>query len=163
MFGSPLTVIHNAPLATYSLIGRNRIYVSTSALQEAHSESTNLGSLCLAFDNRRKPVFRLPSDESQSQFNEASNADIWAILKGAYPTYPDAQQAHLMRKDLEICLVPEVDGDERQLKMAREVRDALELYERTSQQKYGTKGYLGKLKIVVGDDIPACACCGARR
>jgi hypothetical protein len=68
-----------------------------------------------------------------------------------------------MRMELEICLVPEEEGNEGQLQLARDVRDALDAFERASKELDGSEEYIGRLKILVGDDIPACPCCGRKR
>jgi len=57
----------------------------------------------------------------------------------------------------------ETEGDSEELQIARDVRDALATYEEASQKRDGTQGYLGRLKIFVGDDVPACPCCGKKR
>jgi hypothetical protein len=162
-FMSSRVVIHNAQFDTDFLIGRTRIYASTSALQ-ADFDDLSVGDLRLHYDSQMKPVFRMSHRHSYSEPDSGTDsAELSTEITGIDPMKTDATTAFLMRKDIEICLVPEIEGDEGQLQLARDVRDALEVYENASQEKYGTNGYLGKLKIFVDDDIPACPCCGGKR
>jgi hypothetical protein len=134
-----LMVIHNARLSHVHTGRRTRLYSTTSALQANFLRDTiAVGALVLGYDSRRKPVF------SQSTRN----------LRRC-PTR--------MRMELEICLVPEEEGNEGQLQLARDVRDALDAFERASKELDGSEEYIGRLKILVGDDIPACPCCGRKR
>jgi hypothetical protein len=158
-FMSSRVVIHNAQFDTDFLIGRTRIYASTSALQ-GDFDDLSVGDLRLHYDSQMKPVFRMSHRHSSRPDSGPNFAELSTEMT---PMKPDSRTAFLMRKDIEICLVPEIEGDEGQLQLARDVRDALEVYEKASQEKYGTNGYFGKLKIFVDDDIPACPCCGGKR
>lgn len=161
-FMSSRVVIHHARLETDFLMGRTRIYASTSALQEDFDD-LRVGDLRLHYDSQMKPVFRMSHYHSWKPDSDPDFAELSTEMKQNHPMKTDAMTAFLMRKDIEICLVPETEGHEGQLQIARDVRDALEVYEKASQEKQGTNGYLGKLKIFVDDDIPACPCCGGKR
>jgi hypothetical protein len=163
-FMSSRVVIHHAQLDTDFLNDRIRIYASTSALQEHSSLGLSVGDLRLHYDSQMKPVFQMSHRHSYSEPDSGTDsAELSTEITGIDPMKLDGMTAFLMRKDIEICLVPEIEGDEGQLQLARDVRDALEVYEKASQEKHGTNGYLGKLKIFVDDDIPACPCCGGKR
>jgi hypothetical protein len=163
-FMSSRVVIHHAQLDTDFLNDRIRIYASTSSLQEHSSLGLSVGDLRLHYDSQMKPVFQMSHRHSYSEPDSGTDsAELSTEITGIDPMKLDGMTAFLMRKDIEICLVPEIEGDEGQLQLARDVRDALEVYEKASQEKHGTNGYLGKLKIFVDDDIPACPCCGGKR
>jgi hypothetical protein len=65
------------------------------------------------------------------------------------------------RISLVLCLVPVKLGDEEQLQVAQRIRTALEDYQKAEakNQEYA-KACLGKITILVGDEVPACPCCG---
>jgi len=163
-FMSSRVVIHHAQLDTDFLNDRIRIYTSTSALHEDSSLGLSVGDLRLHYDSRMKPVFKMSHRHSYPESESGTvSAKLLTEITEIDPMKLDTMTAFLTRKDIEICLVPEIEGDEGQLQLARDVRDALVVYEKASQKKHGTNGYLGKLKIFVDDDIPACPCCGAKR
>jgi hypothetical protein len=121
-----LLIIHNAPIE-HTHLRRTRIYTTTSALQaslsdamEGHGRDLFIGFLYLSYNSQMKPVFRLP----------------------------DTPLGGLSRLELEICLMPENEGDERQLQLARDVRDALERFAEISKKKNGPQKDLAKARDV---------------
>lgn len=166
-FGSKFTALHKAGLgqSMSQISDRTRFYTTIKDLQIALSRpnsmdslwSVRLGPLSLHLDSQRQPVFRAvsvdPALSSATDHVNGFGSDFESDMYNAY----------LAKKVWKICLLPEIEGDEGELKLARDVRDALTKYEEASQTKDKTNGYLGKFEILVGDDIPACACCGGRR
>lgn len=69
-------------------------------------------------------------------------------------------QDDLGAPDLELCISPKTQGDEGQLRLAREIKEALETF-RQRNKKYAKK-HLQKFRILVGDEIPPCPCCGSK-
>lgn len=63
----------------------------------------------------------------------------------------------------EMCLVPEDAMDETLKQKLRDMKATLEemIEERTTTKK-GVKKAYGKISILIGDDIPACPCCGSK-
>jgi hypothetical protein len=129
-------VVHNARI-NHRHYRSARLYTTTSELQasfdhamEGYGYDLLMGSLYFGYNSQMKPEFRLttPPIHHRAQF------------------------------DLEICLLPEIEGDEGQLKLARDIRNALERFQKTPEGKIGAR-----MKIFVGDDIPACPCCGGRK
>ena len=53
-------------------------------------------------------------------------------------------------------------GDARELQLAVDIKKALDEFHKAAEKVDGTDGHWGVLKILVGDDIPACPCCGGR-
>jgi hypothetical protein len=94
---------------------------------------------------------------------DAAVRDLVTSMMQAYRAAPQRQEPSRIPPSLEICIAPETPGDEGQLQLALDIQEALRRYEEASQAKDGMNGYQGTLKIIVGDDIPACACCGGRR
>ena len=88
--------------------------------------------------------------------------DLVTHMMQAYQAAPQRQEPSRIPPSLEICIAPETPGDEGQLQLALDIQEALRTYEEASQAKDGTNGYQGTIKIIVGDDIPACPCCGGR-
>jgi hypothetical protein len=136
----------------------------------------------LAYDYDLKPVFRLetyPDSDSDSTSDSDSDSDsgsdssdpvIFTNQSGQQLQTGQRRQAtprdphsELKGMNLELCLVPSGEGNEMELQLARDVRDAWEKFERALQNKGGREGYTGRLKIYVGDESPACPCCGGRR
>lgn len=63
---------------------------------------------------------------------------------------------------VEICLVSK-DGDDQGLHLAVKVKAALEeFHEEVVKRKGKERLWKGKVKILVGDDIPVCPCCGTK-
>jgi hypothetical protein len=89
--------------------------------------------------------------------------DLVTSMMQAYQAAPQRQEPSRIPPSLEICIAPETPGDELQLQLALDIQEALRTYEEASQAKDGTNGYQGTVKIIVGDDVPACSCCGGRR
>jgi hypothetical protein len=161
---SVFTVVHHAEFEDLDILGPvpTRIYVTTSQLPGGHSRAGRrnyasdipLGILRFAYDRSMKAVIRLSTSDFDSESDDGSI--------NRPPTYsePDGSDSKI---DLEICIVPEIEGHQGQLWLAREVRDALASFEQASLEKDGTLGYPGRIKFFVGDDIPACPCCGSKR
>ena len=71
---------------------------------------------------------------------------------------------------LELCLTTSLDKEiystsscEDELELARRTKEALELYcQNLAKRKEWAKRALDKIKIYVGDEIPACPCCGGK-
>jgi hypothetical protein len=123
---SDLVVIHHARI-DYGHHRKTRIYTTTSALQTSLDDAKRgwggdllIGFLYLSFNSELKPVFRLP----------------------------DTPLGGLSRLELEICLMPENDGDQRQLQLARDVRDALDRFAEASKKKDEPIEDLGKARDV---------------
>jgi len=156
------TIIHNAQLQNLFVRDHVRIYVSTQVFKKRFiREQFVVGNLCLDYGDRTKPVFR-PHHPHEFP-DHPDSVELAGLLRRIRAIDPAEETAQLMRKNLEICLVPETEGDSEELQIARDVRDALATYEEASQKRDGTQGYLGRLKIFVGDDVPACPCCGKKR
>ena len=64
---------------------------------------------------------------------------------------------------LEICIIPEIDGDEEHVRLAQEIGEAIERFQESAEGLKRMKGLSYTFKCFVGDDIPACPCCGSRR
>jgi hypothetical protein len=175
---SQLNEIEEVPYHPY----KTRIYVSANGLKAPIMDVMIFGSLCLAYDYDMKPVFRLETySDSDSDSTSDSNSDSDSGSDSSDPvisTNQSGQQlqagqrrqatprdphSELKSMNLELCLVPSVEGNEMELLLARDVRDAWEKFERALQNKGGREGYTGRLKIYVGDESPACPCCGGRR
>jgi hypothetical protein len=126
LYSSLLVVIHHARI-DYAHHRKTRIYTTTSALQTSLDDAKRgwggdllIGFLYLSFNSELKPVFRLP----------------------------DTPLGGLSRLELEICLMPENDGDQRQLQLARDVRDALDRFAEASKKKDEPIEGLGKARDV---------------
>jgi len=71
---------------------------------------------------------------------------------------------------LELCLTTSLDEEiystsscENELELARRTKEALELYcQDLVDREEWAKRALGKIRIYVGDEIPACPCCGGK-
>jgi hypothetical protein len=129
-------VVHKSPIS-HRHYQKTRIYTTTTELRTCLSDAMKgyggdllVGCLYFSYNSQMKPEFCL--------------------------TTPPLH--HVLRFDLEICLMPETEGDEGQLKLARDVRNALETFKKASKEQDRPR-----MKILVGDDIPACPCCGGRR
>ena len=129
-------VVHNARISPRHY-RKTRIYITTIELQACLIDATEgfvrdllMGSLYFRYNTQMRPEFRLTSP----------------------PLH------HVIQFDLEICLLPENEGNQGQLNLGKDVRDALEKYQKASKGKDGER-----MKILVGDDIPPCPCCGGRR
>jgi hypothetical protein len=181
-----LMVVHHSQLNEIEEVpyhaNKTRIYVSADGLREPTMDVMIFGSLCLAYDYDLKPVFRLETySDSDSDSTSDSNSDsdsgsdssdpvVSTIRSGQQLQTGQRRQAaprdphsELKGMHLELCLVPSVAGNEMELLLARDVRDAWEKFERALQNRGGREGYTGRLKIYVGDESPACPCCGGRR
>jgi hypothetical protein len=179
---SQLNEIEEVPYHPY----KTRIYVSADGLREPTMDVMIFGSLCLAYSYAMKPVFRLETysdsgSDSDSTSNSDSDSDSDSGSDSSDPvisTNQSGQQlqagqrqqvtprdphSELKGMNLELCLVTSDEGNEMELRLARNVRDAWGKFERALQNKDGREGYTGRLKIYVGDECPACPCCGGRR
>jgi hypothetical protein len=139
--------------------GSTRIYVSTRTLcpdigtaesvgfYDSFLRDRVLGPLTLNYDDPLRPKFRpsTPIVSLDCDISTSRKLDL-AI-------------------DQEICIIPETEGDVGQLQLARQVKDALDDFEKFSLKRSEgrSKGYLGKFTILVGDEVPACPCCGLRK
>jgi hypothetical protein len=180
-----LMVVHHAHLSEIEEVpnqaSKTRLYVSANGLIEPTMDILIFGSLCLAYDSSMNPVFSLETySDSDSHSASSSDSDsdsgsdsadpvISTIQSGQQPqadqrrgATPHDPLSELRGMNLELCLVPSVEGNEAELKLAMDVRDAWERFEKALKKKDGREGYLGRLKIYVGDESPACPCCGGR-
>jgi hypothetical protein len=121
-----LKVIHHAQI-DYTHHRKTRIYTTTSALQKSLRDAKRgfgrdllIGFLYFSYNSQLKPEFRLP-------------------------TLP---LGDLTRLELEICLMPENEGDEEQLQLAKDVKDALERFAEGHKRKDEPKEDLGKAREV---------------
>jgi hypothetical protein len=103
-----------------------------------------IGGLHLRYDSQRKPKFYVPPVDDDTS------------LDGIGLDKPETP-------DLELCIVPEIAGNEQQLQLAREIKEALETFRQKDETKEYAEGFLGKFKIFAGDEVPPCPCCGRRR
>jgi hypothetical protein len=181
-----LMVVHHSQLNEIEEVpyhaNKTRIYVSADGLREPTMDVMIFGSLCLAYDYDLKPVFRLETyPDSDSDSTSDSDSDSDSGSDSSDPVIPTNQSgpqlqtgqrrqaaphdphSELKGMNLELCLVPSVEGNEMELQLARDVRDAWEKFERDLQNKGGREEFTGRLKIYVGDESPACPCCGGRR
>jgi hypothetical protein len=183
-----MMVVHHAQLNEIEEVPyhpyKTRIYVSADGLREPTMDVMIFGSLCLAYDYDMQPVFRLETysdsdSDSDSTLDSDSDSDSGSDSSDpVVPTRQSGQQlqagqrrqathrdphSELKSMNLELCLVPSVEGHEMELLLARDVRDAWEKFERSLQSKGGREGFTGRLKIYVGDESPACPCCGGRK
>lgn len=176
-FKSSMKVIHNAPLDT-ALTGHARIYATTNALGAERFKTLQVGPLRLSRDRQMKFVFsqdarqgarhidREVESDSEPEFNPndyMNDSKAQELRQYLAKGRPAKRIASSTRKDIELCIVPEIVGYEYQLELARDLKAALEVYEKASQAKNGSVGYVGKFRIMVDGDIPACPCCGGRR
>lgn len=145
------------PIPAYN--GPTCVYTTTKALgNRGKHRDIELHSLSLCYDSRMKPFFQAPAPIYPS-YNSGLEVDsLSSVASGS-----DGRDHYLQKVNLEICLSPEVEGDSGQLELARDIKEALEKYEKASQEADGNRGHMGKLKIIVGDDIPPCPCCGRLR
>ena len=185
-----LMVVHNAELDDIDEVpyhaNKTRIYVSADGLLDPNLDIMIFGSLCLAYDYDIKPVFRLETysdsdSDSTSDSNSDSDSDSGSGSDSSGPVVSTTQSGQQLQADqrrqatphdphselrgmnLELCLVPSNRGGVMELQLARDVRDAWEKFERALQNKGGREGYTGRLKIYIGDECPACPCCGGRK
>jgi hypothetical protein len=145
-----LSIIHQKRLEsmhTYPL-GPTRIYTTTK-----HLDNTDLLVLSLCFDRQKKPFFqsRTPIRNSDSATDSAPS---WASFFGS-----GRRESALQKVNLEICLVPYKEGH---VQLASDIKDALDKFHKAAKKVDGTDGHWGVLKILVGDDVPPCPCCGRR-
>lgn len=185
-----LMVVHHAQLDEIDEVPyhphKTRIYVSADGLREPTMDVMIFGSLCLAYDYDMQPVFRLETysdsgSDSDSTSNSGSDSDSESASDSSDPVVPTNQPGQQLQTDqrrqatphdphselkgmnLELCLVPSAQGNVMELQLARDVRDAWETFERTLRNKGGREGYTGRLMIYIGDECPACPCCGGRK
>ena len=148
-----LSIIHQRRLESMHSypLGPTRIYTTTK-----HLDNTELLVLSLCFDRHEKPFFRsrTPIRSSDSTTDAPSS---WASLYGS-----GKRESALKNVNLEICLVPHKEGNAEQLQLAMDIKNALDKFHKAAKKVDGTDGHLGVLKILVGDDIPPCPCCGRR-
>lgn len=125
----------------------SRLYSTTKAFDPSVTTyGFDIGGLNFCYDGHRKPVFSIPS--GPVDIGRARNIGTWE------PATPD----------LELCIVPEIAGDERQLQLARDIKEALEAFRQKDETtKEYAEIYLTKFKILVGDEVPPCPCCGLSR
>jgi hypothetical protein len=154
-----LSIIHQKrlePMHSYPL-GPTRIYTTTKYLDKLGGHRyLELLVLLLCFDRQNKPFFR-----SRTPFREtevaSGSAPSWSSIHGS-----GRREAALQKVNLEICLVPYKEGDAGHLQLAMDIKDALDKFHKAAKEMDGTDGHWGVLKILVGDDIPPCPCCGRR-
>ena len=140
-------------------VGPTRIYTTTKYLDKLGGHRyLELLVLSLCFDRQNKPFFRSRSPMRSS--DSATDArPSWASSYGSVK-----RESALQKVDLEICLVPHKGGDTgHHLQLAMDIKEALDNFHKAAKEVDGTDGHWGVLKILVGDDIPACPCCGLRR
>lgn len=165
-----LMVVHNIEMHSipHRLNGLTRVYATTSTLQKhLHDDkwAYPVAGLILGFDSQAKPVFRLPPPPSTSDLaieDEHALSRLRALRLRQRPSLAEHKD-HWRQTHVEICLLPAHERDDSHLQLARDVRDALETFQKASRDNKGIQKYLGKLKIIVGDDIPACPCCGGKK
>jgi hypothetical protein len=190
---SSLKVIHTTLLDIPAISGRVRIYTTTKGLGVRFPRTIGIGNLRFRYDIQMKPVFRRSSWDSSLDDDSDSgsgsvvddlsavimqnpqlqpdyhrprsdpNRDLLTSMMQAYQAAPQRQRPSRTQQSLEICIAPETPGDEGQLQLALDIQEALRIYEEASQAKDGTNGYQGTIKIIVGEDIPPCPCCGGGR
>lgn len=158
-----LTIIHQNRLESMHSypLGPTRIYTTTKALYllAAH-RYINLLVILLCIDNEGKPYFRT---RTRTPIIPSNNSDSESGLSWASNFGSGRRESALQMVNLEICLVPHKEGDDEQLQLAVDVRDALDKFHKAAQKANGTDEHSGVLRIFVGDDIPPCPCCGRRR
>jgi hypothetical protein len=138
--------MHSYPL------GPTRVYATTKDLNK-FGIHLDLLVLSLCFDREKKPFFRSRTPIRDSEAASGS-ATSWSSIYGS-----GRHEAALQKVNLEICLVPRDAGH---LQLAMDIKDALDKFHEAAKEVDGTDGHWGVLKILVGDDIPPCPCCGRR-
>lgn len=143
---SGMRVIHNGTFSTlryiYNYPGPTRIYLGTDWL-EAYRNSLSVRS------------------DSREPFRSYG----WAMyLSAPRRNWSDERIAAFKRSSMVLCIVPRGFGDRKaQDSLSREVKEALELFH---QEACKTKGdarlWKDRIKILVGEEVPACPCCGSK-
>jgi hypothetical protein len=155
-----LSIIHQErlePMLAYPL-GPTRIYTTTKYLDMLGGRRyLELLVLVLCFDRLSGPFFRSRTPLRASDAASGSTPS-WSSIHGS-----GMREAALKKVNLEICLVPDKEGDAGHLQLAIDIKDALDKFHKAARELDGTDGHWGVLKILVGDDIPPCPCCGLRR
>lgn len=127
-----------------------RVYTTTKAFGDViRGYSESLGGLALVYNVQDNFVLNIrPVDDSD-------NSDDLRSPIGRYKP---------MTPDLEFCITSEIAGDKQQLQFARGIKEALENFrQRDESTKEYAEEFLGKFKILVGDEVPPCPCCGSTR
>lgn len=140
--GSELTIKHEPQLRSEDIYSPypSRLYVTTEAFKTdkygVMERNIRMMELNLDHHSQQKFVFDVLPDAS---YIGAHNLDMPRV---------------------ELCISPKTQGDEGQLRLAREIKEALETF-RQRNKKHAEK-HLQKFRILVGDEIPPCPCCGSR-
>jgi hypothetical protein len=111
----------------------------------------------------------IPIDTSNGSFFESNVA--WSMknlryefrhcLQSTAPQVRDSSKRatkraeRLERSILELCLVPVKSGDKEQLQKAQLIKAALE-----GDHGNKAKTFIEKVRFLIGDEVPACPCCG---
>jgi hypothetical protein len=154
-----LSIIHQEQLESmHSLpLGPTRIYTTTKDLKRLGIlRNLELLVLSLCFDIEKKPFFRSRTPIRNSD-SASGSAPSWSSIYGSGKRESALQNVHL-----EICLVPYKEGNAGQLQLAKDIKEALDNFHGAAKEVDGTDGHWGVLKILVGDEIPPCPCCGRR-
>jgi hypothetical protein len=149
-----LSIIHQKRLESMHSypLGPTRVYATTKDLNK-FGIHLDLLVLSLCFDREKNPFFRSRTPIRDSEAASGS-ATSWSSIYGS-----GRHEAALQKVNLEICLVPRDAGH---LQLAMDIKDALDKFHEAAKKVDGTDGHWGVLKILVGDDIPPCPCCGRR-
>lgn len=140
-----MRIIHNGTFDTlrhiYNYPGPSRIYLGTDWL-EAHRNSL------------------AQRTDTQEPFRSYG----WAMyLSAPRRSWSDERIAAFKRSSMELCIVPRGDGIKKEQEaLARDVKEALELYhEEACKTKGDARLWKDRLKVLVGEEVPACPCCGS--
>lgn len=116
-------------------------------------------------------VYVSPIPQRSLDSDSIQDADLARSLH-QYMEEIDAQDDMEVRPDtiLELCIATSLDQEiystsscENELELARRTKEALELYcQDLAEREEWAKRALDKIKIYVGDEIPACPCCGGK-
>lgn len=157
-----LTIIHQQRLESMHSypLGPTRIYTTTKSMEKLgvhrYFDLKEI-VLSLCFDRHKNPFFLSRTRSRNSDVAPGSTLS-WASIHGS-----GKRESALQKVYLEICLMPHNAGDARELQLAVDIKKALDQFHNAFEKVDGTDGHWGGLKILVGDDIPACPCCGRRR
>lgn len=124
-----------------------RYYVTSQSFQAGDgvddaASCVRFAGLHLRRDNLAKPVFTI--DTTLASFTSLEE-HFWSM------------------RDVELCIAPMIPGDEGQLRLSEAIKDAAQSFrQRDKTTREHADRYWKNFRILVGDEIPACPCCGSR-
>lgn len=139
-----LKVIHGLELDFDHHIGHVRFHTSAQGFNFELSGveyGLKVANLDIEYDRDDKPVFRP---------KPASNNDP-----------KDPSSAMSSKDSFELCILADDPGDEEELRLAREIKGALDKYREEAARTLG-EAFQDNFKMFIEDEVPPCPCCGER-